>query len=120
MLRAWSSLAAQPSSANALRVGCVFSVENRTRPIETLEIWQPWKDDQKSGNSTWRPEFDTKVQRRKWTEVPGKVRVSRPQEPKQHRSRACTDLGAESATRDTARRLGEWLHRSIKALQVKS
>jgi len=80
MLRAWSPLAAQPSSTNALRVGYVFSVENRTRPIETLEVWQPWKDDQKSGNSTWRPEFDTKVQRRKWTEVPGKVRVSRPEE----------------------------------------
>ena len=35
-------------------------------------------------------------------------------------TRACPDLGAESATRDTARRLGEWLHPSIKALQVKS
>lgn len=43
MLRAWSHLAAQPGSTNALRMS---SVENRTRPIETLEVWQPWKDDQ--------------------------------------------------------------------------
>lgn len=38
MLRAWSPLAAQPSSANALRVDYVFSVENRTRRSKLSKV----------------------------------------------------------------------------------
>lgn len=118
MLRTWSPLAAQPGSANALRLqrGEPNEANRNSRSLAALER-RP-----KSGNSIWRPEFDTKVQRRKrlkWTEVPGKVRVS-PGPQNASGTRACPDLGAESATRDTARRLGEWLHPSIKVLQVKS